>query len=451
MAKAWKGVLKDDASFASMPDIKEGLVITLMGSADPGLVKPAQATFFVEDLPASAGVNAGMSLPAGIKNMGNTCYANSTLEALRAVPELKSSLLSYRGGSGSGTSTSSSTGAGAKTPFSPVTAGLADLLAQLEASHEAVAPSAFLTRVRGVFPQFGEVGPGGIPKQQDAEEFHNALLTALKGELTAPSSAVPALTSLQASDSGAGAASSSSSGSRGGNVIDTLFGLAFEETHACKECPEEPPAVRRDVGHKLQCNIDGGAGKAVQVNHLHEGVLHGLSGELEKRSEILDRNAVWARTQRIARLPRYLNIQMMRFYWKATPDSRDHTGVKCKMLRPVSFPADSLDVYDWCSESLQGALKVHRDAYADANVFGVASKKQKTSEGGSSPTAGVDGAGAPMAVEEDSELAAALAMSMGGAGASQESLLGPGLPKEFRGIYGAYHDGRVELTDWRAS
>lgn len=44
MAKAWKGVLKDDASFASMPDVaKEGLVVTLMGSAE-GVAKPVEKT-----------------------------------------------------------------------------------------------------------------------------------------------------------------------------------------------------------------------------------------------------------------------------------------------------------------------------------------------------------------------------------------------------------------------
>jgi ubiquitin carboxyl-terminal hydrolase 14 len=48
---------------------------------------------------------------------------------------------------------------------------------------------------------------------------------------------------------------------------------------------------------------------------------------------LLGRNAVWKKTLRINRLPKYLCVQFMRFYWKATPESRDHTGVKCKMLR----------------------------------------------------------------------------------------------------------------------
>jgi hypothetical protein len=55
---------------------------------------------FVEDLPPSASAHLGVRLPAGLANLGNTCYANSTLEALRAVPELRSSLLTYRAAGG---------------------------------------------------------------------------------------------------------------------------------------------------------------------------------------------------------------------------------------------------------------------------------------------------------------------------------------------------------------
>lgn len=51
----------------------------------------------------------------------------------------------------------------------------------------------------------------------------------------------------------------------------------------------------------------------------------------------------------------------MRFFWKATPDSRDHRGLKCKILRAVTFP-DVLDIYDFCTEELQSKLKVNRVA-----------------------------------------------------------------------------------------
>ena len=64
----------------------------------------------------------------------------------------------------------------------------------------------------------------------------------------------------------------------------------------------------------------------------------GLEGSVEKFSEKLNRNALWTRKLRIKSLPQYLCVQFMRFFWKATPESRDHAGVKCKILRPVVFP-----------------------------------------------------------------------------------------------------------------
>ena len=41
--------------------------------------------------------------------------------------------------------------------------------------------------------------------------------------------------------------------------------MAIEETLTCKESDSEPPVVHVDTGRKLQCNIEGGAGKSVQV------------------------------------------------------------------------------------------------------------------------------------------------------------------------------------------
>ena len=63
-----------------------------------------------------------------------------------------------------------------------------------------------------------------------------------------------------------------------------------------------------------------------------------LIGVVEKQSLILNRNAQWKKKQRISILPKYLCIHFMRFFWKPTPESRDHTGLKCKILRAVTFP-----------------------------------------------------------------------------------------------------------------
>jgi len=71
VCKAWKGTLKDDAVFSSMPDLKDGIAMTLMGSADT-VAKPAAPVVFVEDLPKGAAAAAGKGIPVGLENTGNT-------------------------------------------------------------------------------------------------------------------------------------------------------------------------------------------------------------------------------------------------------------------------------------------------------------------------------------------------------------------------------------------
>ena len=72
-----------------------------------------------------------------------------------------------------------------------------------------------------------------------------------------------------------------------------------------------------------------------------------MEGTFIKNSDVLGRDAVWMKKQRISTLPKYLCFQFMRFFWKATPESRDHVGVKCKIMRAVAYPEVShYDVLD---------------------------------------------------------------------------------------------------------
>ena len=96
MAKgAWKGVLKDDTSLS---DLKEGQSVTLMGSAESAPVAPTERPKFEEDMTEQEKATTGKDLPAGLMNMGNTCYMNSTLQCLRYVPELREGLQKFANG-----------------------------------------------------------------------------------------------------------------------------------------------------------------------------------------------------------------------------------------------------------------------------------------------------------------------------------------------------------------
>ena len=86
----------------------------------------------------------------------------------------------------------------------------------------------------------------------------------------------------------------------------------------------------------------------------------------------------------------------MRFFWKATPDSRDHRGLKCKILRAVSFP-DVLDIYDFCTEELQNKLKINRTAL-DARITAKLALKSAEASG-SSASGSASGSDDKMEVE----------------------------------------------------
>jgi ubiquitin carboxyl-terminal hydrolase 14 len=76
------------------------------------------------------------------------------------------------------------------------------------------------------------------------------------------------------------------------------------------------------------------------------GILESLNEELEKNSPTLNRTAKYQRKSRVSRLPQYLPIQFVRFFWK--PQEQ----VKAKILRKVKFPLE-FDATEICTPELQ--------------------------------------------------------------------------------------------------
>ncbi|KAB1218450.1 Ubiquitin carboxyl-terminal hydrolase 6 [Morella rubra] len=339
------GLLKDDADWSTL-GVKEGQKLMMMGTADEIMKAPEKGPVFVEDLPEEEQVVA-VGHSAGLFNLGNTCYMNSTVQCLHSVPELKSALITYSHSGRSNDVDQSS---------HMLTIATRDLFNELDKSVKPVAPMQFWMVLRKKYPQFGQLH-NGVFMQQDAEECWTQILYTLSQSLKLPGS------------------------SEDLDTVKALFGIELVSRVHCQESGEE--SSETESVYSLKCHISH------EVNHLHEGLKHGLKSELEKASPSLGRSAMYLKESRINGLPRYLTVQFVRFFWKRESNQKakilrveDYFGwytLRISVQAMFDFPTHSdsrlcktkvdypleLDIYDLCSDDLRKELEAPRQTLRD--------------------------------------------------------------------------------------
>lgn len=317
--------LKDDA-WGNIK-LKEGLTILLMGTKEELPQEPAEKPIFLEDM-SDHELATALELPPGLTNLGNTCYMNATIQCLKNVPELRDALKKFSGNIASGNTI---------VPAQSITAALRDLYEAMDKAGTDYQPIILLQVLHIAFPRFAEKNEHGVYIQQDANECWTEVMRMLQQKL--PS--VPGKDQLD-----------QASASKYTSFIDQYFGGSLDSTLKCIESEDEPETHLKESFLQLSCFI------STEVKFMVSGLKQRMKETLTKYSSTLGRDAQYKKSSMINRLPTYLTIQFVRFFYK------EKEAINAKILKDVKFSLD-LDVFELCSKELQAKLSPMRAKFKE--------------------------------------------------------------------------------------
>lgn len=297
------GQLKDDDIVESLK-LKQNQTIMVLGSPELNLPIAPINNVFLEDLNESS-LKSYSNEPIGFENLGNTCYLNSSIQALYSIPSLQKKLTQNDKVGEIGTN-------------EHLVLQLKRVFKELEnKKQDSIVPNNLITSLRVLYPQFNERDQYGRYKQQDAEEAFTQLLLSLKNVL--------------------------------GEDFIKDYTINFKSIIENQE-DESDVQIKYEDDVKLQCHITS------STNFLKNGIVESLNETIEKHSDNLNKNCNYEINKKITKLPSILTVQFVRFFWKRS------TNKKSKILRKVQFPFQ-LDLTDLLDEEYRDSKIKVRDEF----------------------------------------------------------------------------------------